>query len=637
MDHVSDSAAEDGSVPAAGHLGDGDSAGAAWDPFAATPGPARPMSDPLFDPLSGPERLSLHPTTPPPDAPEDKSAGGRGTPSLPAVPVPGDASYTATRRARRELAHLDPNRSDSSNGEARERAARRNWAFVDLDQEGIELPADALALLKGTVAREYNVLPIGLDGRRIQIAVPDPDDAVLADALRAHLAGYTMARVYAEPRAIRRQIERWYSTHDEAARIARESAAKRRATATPAGDGFDDMGRIADSRGSDTTQILRLTIEQALRDGASDIHIEPTKHDVIVRFVVDGKGMIYNRLADFYGESLLTKIKVDARMETGNFLRPDSGVLQFERPHQEPVDIRVEIAPTVHGSTCTMRLQQNIWRPLDGLGFSAYNMERFRRALAQPYGIILLTGPTGSGKSTTNYSAVREMISPTRKIITLENPVEYQVPEGVTQISVNEGQGMTFASGLRSILRQAPNTILVGEIRDRETAEVAIDAAMTGHQLFSTVHTNDASEVTTRLLRMGIEPFMLASSLLSTVGQRLVPRLCPSCRVEHFASPEEITAAGFDPDQADTHLLYAANPEGCNDCRNGIAGRLPIHEVLLVTEDLSDAVAANATTPTVRRLAAEGGMTTLRQDGWEKVQQGLISLHHLNEATRRSF
>jgi type IV pilus assembly protein PilB len=245
--------------------------------------------------------------------------------------------------------------------------------------------------------------------------------------------------------------------------------------------------------------------------------------------------------------------------------------------------------------------------------------------------MVLLTGPTGSGKSTTNYSALREKINPETKIITLENPIEYKVPSGITQMAINVDQGMTFPAGLRSILRQDPNIVLVGEIRDEETAETAVDAAMTGHLLFSTLHTNDAPGVVPRLIRMRIDPFLVSSSLLCVVGQRLVRRLCQTCKIGGRIDRDRLYSLGFKDEGPLPELFFEANKDGCHDCIGGFAGRVPIHEVMLLDDSLTDAIADNAAQSVIKQKAREAGMTTMREDAYEKAKQGLTSLSEINK------
>lgn len=512
-----------------------------------------------------------------------------------------------------------------------EKACERGWYYVDLDDASVSIRPEVLALMEARVAREYNAIPVVKKGNQVTVAVEDPDDLTLGSRLRPVFTGLTMRLIYANPAAIRRKIDEVYSARNEAAALAsrKDVVVKDRA------DDGGDLGRVASSAEGDNVQLLRLIIEQALRDNASDVHIEPIDGQLVVRYRVDGKLREIGTYPPGRTDGLITLIKVESEMRTDNHLVPDSGVMAYAQAGRKPIDIRVETAPTAWGQSAVMRLQANIWRPLDSLGFSEKNMDRYRRAINQPFGVILATGPTGSGKSTTLYASLAERISPEQKIVTLEHPIEYKAPSGISQMQMNEDQGMTFAGGLRSILRQDPDIILVGEIRDQETAETAIDAAMTGHLVFSTLHTNDAPGAIPRLTRMGIEPLLLADSLLAVVGQRLVRRLCPSCKVPTEPERDLIEASGFSTEHLPEHL-YAHNEAGCQDCRGaGWAGRVPIHEVMLVSDDLADAIATDARQPDIKRLAAEAGMETMREDGFEKMLAGLTTLSEINGSTRQ--
>jgi type IV pilus assembly protein PilB len=516
--------------------------------------------------------------------------------------------------------------------EHQEKARSKGWYYVDVSQ--YEPNSDVLGLMEAQLARNLNVLPVGIKERAVFVAVGDPDNLDIRQRLSPLFNGLTVRLMYADPVAIRRKIDEVYSARDEA----QELAGQRKKKSADRSDG-GDLGRVMGVDESDNKRLLRLALEQAVREGASDVHFEPCADRFEVRFRVDGKLRVAFTYPLGKAKEITTLIKVDGvGMTPDNFLIPDSGVLQFTPPDSDkPVDIRVECAPTAWGTTTVMRLQTNIWRPLDSLGFSEYNMKRYQQALWQPNGVCLTTGPTGSGKSTTLYASLNERISPEVKIVTLENPVEYKAPSGISQMMMNDAQGMTFSGGLRSILRQDPDIILVGEIRDEETAETAVDAAMTGHLVFSTLHTNDAIGAIPRLGRMGIEPMMLADSLLCVVGQRLLRRLCEHCKIQVPADIDEIIEWGFDADAVED-LVWAPNPAGCLDCfGRGFAGRVPIHEVLLMSEDMKEAIQESAPQAEIARLAIAAGLKTMREDGFEKALQGITSIAEVNANTRRAL
>ena len=512
-------------------------------------------------------------------------------------------------------------------------AQAHGWYFVDLDDPAVLIPGDVLALLDASMARRLNSMPVQADAQKVFIATENPDDFSVTSQLRGLFPGRSVRFIYADPGAIRRKIEKVYSAATEAAEV----AGRRMAKAAVRNDDGGDLGRVASTAEGDNVKFLRLLLEQALRDGASDVHVEPIAENLLVRFRVDGKLREVGKYPASRGAGLLTLIKVESRMRTDNFMKPDSGVMIFEQPGKKPIDMRVETAPTAWGQSCVMRLQSDIWRPLNTLGFSDYNFERYYKAIKQPFGVVLATGPTGSGKSTTLYASLNERISVEEKIITLENPIEYKAPSGISQMAIVEDQGMTFASGLRSILRQDPDIILVGEIRDQETAETAVDAAMTGHLVFSTLHTNDAPGSIPRLTRMGIEPLMLADSLLAVLGQRLLRRLCDSCKIAETPDLALIEEAGFKTEGL-PEVVYNRNMAGCNDCRqSGWAGRVPVHEVMLVGESLADAIATNAPQPVIKQLARENGMVAMRDDGFGKFLAGMTTIAEIDGSTRRSM
>lgn len=510
-------------------------------------------------------------------------------------------------------------------------ARSRGWKFVDL--ETMDIPADVLALLTSREARRLEAIPVAVQDRQVAVAVADPGSVEIMTTLRPQFSGRTMRLVYANPILIRRKVEELYSAGSEAARVAKAGDQQPENPINGADFGGGDIGRIRGTDEGNTAKLFNLIVEEALRKKASDIHIEPTENYLDVRIRVDSKLQLLDRYSSEYGAGLVGLIKVGAQMRPDNLRGPDSGVYIFATSGK-PVDIRVETAPTAWGQTVTMRLQSEIWRKLSTLGLSEKNEKRYRYLLDQPYGMVLATGPTGSGKTTTLYSSVGEKIHPQVKIITLENPVEYKIPSGVTQISVNNDAGMTFAAGLRSILRQDPDVVLVGEIRDQETAETAVDGAMTGHLVFSTLHTNDAAGVIPRLQRLGIDPFLLSSALLGVIGQRLVRKLCAACKVEVVPTREYLIENGFGHEPVPTQPIFEPKPGGCLSCMEGFSGRVPIHEVLIVDEELQKLISDNADVFEITRAAVEGGMTSMRVDGYEKALLGITSLNEVNVNTR---
>lgn len=515
---------------------------------------------------------------------------------------------------------------------ARAYAQARGWAFFDISHA--DIPDTTLRLLPSALARQHRAVPIQVEANRVFVAVTDPGDVALQQALQPLFAGYTLRLCYADPDALNTRIQQVYSARTEAAQVARRTDSD--TSTARQGTEATDLGRVLSAGGSSNQQMFDLLVEQAIADGASDIHLEPTADSLEIRFRIDGHLRLAAPFPRERAEGLVNYIKIQSELPTDVSLVPDSGGLVFAPSGRAPVDLRVETTPTAWGQAAVLRIQDKVSRDLDALGFSPLNERRFRAALAQPHGVILAVGPTGSGKTTLLYSAIGEKVSDTTKIITLEDPVEFKAPRGLTQIEVNEETGLTFEVGLRSMVRQDPDVLLIGEIRDEVTAQAAVDASTTGHLVLSTVHTNDAAGVLTRLARMGIDPFLIASNLLCVVGQRLVPALCASCRVPYTADAAHLSATGL-PDELAGRVLYEANAAGCSDCTDGVTGRLAIHEVLLMDEALEALVTDSAPIAQIRAAAKAAGMVTMREDGFGKVAEGRISVRDLNAATRRDM
>jgi general secretion pathway protein E len=378
-------------------------------------------------------------------------------------------------------------------------------------------------------------------------------------------------------------------------------------------------------------RLVNLLIEEAIAAAASDIHIEPFEDTLRVRYRVDG--ILFDQEAPprRLQAAVTSRIKIMAEMNIAERRLPQDGRIRVNL-HGRRIDVRVSTMPTVHGESIVMRLldRSSVFLPLDHLGFAAVMLKRFEGLIRRPHGIVLVTGPTGSGKTTTLYGALDKINSPDRKIITVEDPVEYQL-KGVNQIAVKPKIGLSFATGLRHIVRQDPDVILVGEIRDLETAEIAIQAALTGHLVFSTLHTNDAPGAITRLQDMGVEPYLVASVLEGALAQRLVRRICPACRVPDHPPAADLDALGVEG--------AAASPlfrvKGCDQCRStGYRGRTGIYELFVITEDVRSLILRRAPTRDIRRQAMDEGMLTLRMDGWAKACAGVTTVEEVLRVTQ---
>src|SRR5438874_639063 len=397
-------------------------------------------------------------------------------------------------------------------------------------------------------------------------------------------------------------------------------------------DGDEDVNHLRDMAfEAPVVRLVNLLVENAITAEASDIHIEPFEDTLRIRYRIDG--ILYDQEAPprRLQAAVTSRIKIMAEMNIAERRLPQDGRIRVNL-HGARVDIRVSTIPTVHGESIVMRLLQrsSVFLPLEKLGFPADTLKRFESLIKRPHGILLVTGPTGSGKTTTLYGALDKINSPDRKIITVEDPVEYQL-KGVNQIAVKPKIGLTFATGLRHIVRQDPDVILIGEIRDLETAEIAIQASLTGHLVFSTLHTNDAPGAITRLQDMGVEPYLVASVLEGVLAQRLVRRICATCRVSDTPSSADLSALGIAG--ADGTRLYRGR--GCDECRGtGYRSRTGIYELFPITEDARSLILRRAPTRDIRRYAIEAGMVTLRMDGWRKACESVTTVEEILRVTQ---
>ncbi len=386
---------------------------------------------------------------------------------------------------------------------------------------------------------------------------------------------------------------------------------------------------------TDDAPIIRLVnslLSQAIRERASDIHIEPFEKDLIARFRIDG--ILYNILTiqKRYQASIASRVKIMSGLNIAEKRLPQDGGMRIKIGGKD-VDVRVSIVPTAFGERIVLRLlyRESALLPLEQIGFSGGYLDRYNELITRPHGIILVTGPTGSGKTTTLYASLSKINSPDKNIITIEDPIEYQL-KGIGQIQVNAKIQLTFAAGLRSVLRQDPDVILVGEIRDSETAEIAIQAALTGHLVFSTLHTNDSAGAVTRLIDMKIEPFLISSSVMAILAQRLVRVLCKECREPYTMTPAEMTE--LELNSASPATVYRA--KGCETCFNtGYLGRKAIYELLIVDDEVRQLIMKNTDANTIKAAAMQHGMRTLRQDGADNVLQGVTSVEEVVRVTQR--
>jgi general secretion pathway protein E len=492
-----------------------------------------------------------------------------------------------------------------------------------------ELPSTPPVLreLSPRYLRQVVVCPIAVEDSTVTVATADPTDPRPLDELAQTLPLRVRLCVAPAP-AILEAIERAYG-----ASTALQKIVEGMGTADRQDDPEDDVGHLRDMAfEAPVVRLVNLLLEGALAADASDIHIEPFEDSLRVRYRVDG--LLYDQEAPprRLQAALTSRIKIMAEMNIAERRLPQDGRIRVTAAGGRRVDIRVSTVPTIHGESIVMRLldRSSVFLPFDRLGFAPAAARGFEALIHRPHGIVLVTGPTGSGKTTTLYAALDKINRSDLKIITVEDPVEYQL-KGINQIPVRPKIGLSFASGLRHIVRQDPDVIMVGEIRDLETAEIAIQAALTGHLVFSTLHTNDAPGAVTRLQDMGCEPYLVSSVLSGVLAQRLVRRVCPACRAPDHPEPATLLALGV-TDAAGAELFHG---KGCDDCRGtGYRGRTGIYELFRITEDARSLIVRKAPAGEIRRLATAQGMVTLREDAWAKACAGLSTVEEILRVTQ---
>ncbi|WP_299036586.1 GspE/PulE family protein [uncultured Pseudokineococcus sp.] len=499
-------------------------------------------------------------------------------------------------------------------------AAQVGLGFVDLTEHPVD--PSAVARVPAALCRRSCLLPIGLDdSRRLVVAMADPGDVVALDDLRS-ITGLEVAPVVATREDLTAAVERFCRADADLDDLTSAMSADL--------DEQEDLSLVAAAvEDAPIVRYVNLLIDQAITDRASDIHIEPGEHELRVRFRIDGVLHEVMRSPRSVQSGVTSRLKIMADIDIAERRRPQDGRLSVVHSGRK-IDLRVATLPTVWGEKVVMRILDNSTASLDlaDLGFSDANHARYAASYRKPYGMVLATGPTGSGKSTTLYATLNLVSRPEINVITVEDPVEYRLP-GINQVQVNPKAGLTFAGALRSILRSDPDVVLIGEIRDAETATIAVEAALTGHLVLSTLHTNDAPSAITRLTEMGIEPFLVGSALDCVLAQRLARRLCGRCKEPYRPDERTLSLAGY-PHVPGEPPPVLHRPVGCPSCsRTGYKGRLALHEVMSVTEGVERLAVERASASEIARLAVSEGMTRLREDGWAKVAAGLTSLEEV--------
>lgn len=479
---------------------------------------------------------------------------------------------------------------------------------IELKEESINKAAALTIPVQ--MAEKYKVIPVSKEGRKLTLAMVDPTNFYAIDDVRL-LVGCEVVPMIAREKDVLRAISKVYGVND----LVEKAVTRLQPEETLV---VEQMQATEDAP---MIGIVNSLFSQAVRERASDIHIEPQETILRVRFRIDGVLREFSSFPMNIHAALVSRVKIMGHMDISERRVPQDGRIQIQEAGRT-IDIRVSTLPTIYGEKIVMRIldKQGVMLDIGRLGFSDGNLDKYRRLFTQSYGMILITGPTGSGKTTTLYSTLGELSTPAKNVITIEDPVEYRL-EGINQVQVNPKTGMTFAGGLRAVLRQDPNIVMVGEIRDGETADIAIRAALTGHLVLSTLHTNDAPGAVSRLLDMDVEPFLVSSSVLGVIAQRLVRVICPKCKQSYAPAPDSPERSFLELAETQEVTLYRG--AGCPECGNsGYKGRMSVHEVMPVSSAVRELITQRRSADEIREAAVREGMLCMKDDGIAKALAG---------------
>jgi type IV pilus assembly protein PilB len=515
----------------------------------------------------------------------------------------------------------------------------QQFGVPSINLNHFEIDPSVIKLIPADVARKYNILPVNKTGATITIAMADPTNVFAMDDIK-FMTGYNVEPVVASEIGIKAAIDNYYGTASslELKKVMEDLQSSESADLEVLEEEEDlDIAALAEaSEEAPVVKLVNLVLTDAIKRGASDIHIEPYEKEYRVRFRIDG--ILYEimnpplKLRD----AMTSRVKILAKLDISEKRLPQDGRIKLKMKLNEKnkeLDFRVSVLPTLFGEKIVLRLldKDNLRLDLTKLGFEPESLAKFEEAIFKPWGMVLVTGPTGSGKTNTLYSALAKVNSPEVNIMTAEDPVEFNLP-GINQVQMKEQIGLNFAATLRSFLRQDPNIVLVGEIRDFETAEIAIKAALTGHLVLSTLHTNDAPSTINRLMNMGIEPFLVATSVHLIAAQRLVRRVCQNCKDEVEMAPQALANLGFKPEEIGKFKVLKGR--GCDKCNNtGYKGRVGLVEVMAIDDDLREMVLSGASAIDLRKRAIENGMITLRRSGLFKIMDGITTIEEVVRET----
>jgi type IV pilus assembly protein PilB len=526
----------------------------------------------------------------------------------------------------------------------------KQYGVPSINLTQFEIDPGVIKLIPGETCHKYQIIPLSRSGATLTIAMTDPTNVFAMDDIK-FMTGYNVEPVVASDGAVGDALDKYYPTAPVKKVDAGPSALDMAAKALeemPELDAQGDVEVLAEleeisaealTRQGEEAPVIKLVnviLMSAIQKGASDIHIEPYEKEYRVRYRIDG--ILYNIMAPpmKYRDAITSRIKIMSKLDIAEKRLPQDGRIKIrfaDNGVTKDIDFRVSCLPTLFGEKIVMRLldKDKLMLDMTKLGFEQESLSKFEVAIQKPWGMVLVTGPTGSGKTNTLYSSISRINTPETNIMTAEDPVEFNLP-GINQVQVRENIGLNFAAALRSFLRQDPNIILVGEIRDFETAEIAVKAALTGHLVLSTLHTNDAPSTVNRLMNMGIEPFLVASSVNLICAQRLARRICANCKEPHPTPPAALVQAGFTEEEAET--VAPMRGAGCEKCnRTGYKGRVGLYEVLEVTDEIRELVLVGASALELRKKAVDEGMITLRRSGLRKVQAGMTTIEEVARET----
>ncbi len=520
----------------------------------------------------------------------------------------------------------------------------RQYGVPSINLAYFEVDPSVIKLIPMETALKYQILPLSRVGSSLTVAMVDPTNVFAMDDIK-FMTGFNIEPVVASESAIMDAIKKHYGSIEDVERkkeieeivsFIDEGGAE---SVELEAEDESTLNLAALERAAEEAPVIKLVnyiLTDAVKRGASDIHMEPYEKEYRVRYRIDGVLATIMNPPVKLRDAIISRVKIMSKLDISEKRLPQDGRIMIKMMHngkKKQLDFRVSVLPTLHGEKIVMRLldKENLRLDMTKLGFEPESLAKFQKAIFKPYGMVLVTGPTGSGKTNTLYSSIAQLNKPDTNIITAEDPVEFQLP-GINQVQMKEQIGLNFAAALRSFLRQDPNIILVGEIRDFETAEIAIKAALTGHLVLSTLHTNDAPATISRLMNMGIEPFLVATSVHLICAQRLARRVCQECKVVEDVAPQVLIDAGFTPEEAKTVKVYKG--QGCSTCGNkGYKGRVGFYEVLEVTDELRELILVGASALEIRRKAMEQGMISLRRSGLIKVAAGISSLEEVIRET----